>query len=103
MSTPDMRATLLPSLLRLIRGHQPWRCWWRGFSQMTTTRRWRRITLHFSHIGLTLGRTFMFPSSSHETAHAAQALIFGHVGALPRSNRDLPLLIAVGDPPTGQV
>ena len=28
---------------------------------MTMTRRWRRITLHFSHIGLTLGRTFIGP------------------------------------------
>jgi len=26
--------------------------------QMTRTRPWRRITLHFSHIFLTLGRTF---------------------------------------------
>ena len=26
---------------------------------MTITRRWRRITLHFSHMGLTLGRTFI--------------------------------------------
>src|SRR5205085_1616076 len=26
---------------------------------MTITRRWRRITLHFSQMGLTLGRTFM--------------------------------------------
>ena len=29
---------------------------------MTMTRRCRRITLHFSHIGLTLGRTFTFSS-----------------------------------------
>jgi hypothetical protein len=27
--------------------------------QMTITVPWRRITLHFSHIGLTLGRTFI--------------------------------------------
>jgi len=27
--------------------------------QMTITRPWRRMTLHFSHIGLTLGRTFI--------------------------------------------
>jgi hypothetical protein len=26
---------------------------------MTITRPWRRMTLHLSHIGLTLGRTFM--------------------------------------------
>jgi hypothetical protein len=29
---------------------------------MTVTRPWRRITLHFSQIGLTLGRTFMSSS-----------------------------------------
>ncbi len=39
----------------------PCRCLWRGFWQMTSTRRLRRITLHFSHIGLTDGRTFMIP------------------------------------------
>jgi hypothetical protein len=32
--------------------------------QMTCTRPWRRITLHFSQILLTLGRTFM-GSSRH--------------------------------------
>ena len=30
-----------------------------GVLQMTCTRPWRRITLHFSQIVLTLGRTFM--------------------------------------------
>jgi hypothetical protein len=29
--------------------------------QITRTAPWRRITLHFSHIGLTDGRTFMIP------------------------------------------
>jgi hypothetical protein len=38
---------------------QPWRCLWRGLSQITMTRPWRRITLHLSQIGLTLGLTFM--------------------------------------------
>jgi len=28
---------------------------------MTSTRPWRRMILHFSHIGLTDGRTFMVP------------------------------------------
>src|SRR5580765_2585035 len=37
---------------------QPWRCLWRRFSQMTMTRPWRRMTLHLSQIGLTLGLTF---------------------------------------------
>src|SRR3954447_2319409 len=54
---------------------QPWRCLWRGFSQMTMTRPWRRITLHFSQIFLTLGRTFTAPAS----------------------------LVAVGDPASGEV
>ena len=40
-------------------GAQPWRCLWRGFSQITMTRPWRRITLHLSQIGLTLGLTFI--------------------------------------------
>ena len=40
-------------------GAQPWRCLWRGLSQITMTRPWRRITLHLSQIGLTLGLTFM--------------------------------------------
>jgi hypothetical protein len=38
---------------------QPCRCLWRGFSQITMTRPWRRITLHLSQILLTLGLTFM--------------------------------------------
>src|SRR5689334_19262148 len=37
---------------------QPWRCLWRGFSQITMTRPWRRITLHLSQIFFTLGLTF---------------------------------------------
>jgi hypothetical protein len=42
-----------------VLGAQPWRCLWRGFSQITMTRPWRRITLHLSQIGLTLGLTFI--------------------------------------------
>src|SRR2546423_1178097 len=38
--------------------HQPWRCLWRRFSQITMTRPCRRITLHLSQIFLTLGLTF---------------------------------------------
>jgi hypothetical protein len=36
----------------------PWRCLWRGLTQITITRPCRRMTLQCSHIGLTLGRTF---------------------------------------------
>src|SRR3954453_20099295 len=40
-------------------GAHPWRCLWRGVSQITMTRPWRRITLHFSQIGFKLGLAFM--------------------------------------------
>jgi hypothetical protein len=40
---------------------QPCRCLWRGFLQITSTLPWRRTILHFSHIGLTDGLTFMIP------------------------------------------
>jgi hypothetical protein len=43
---------------------QPCRCLWRRFSQITMTRPWRRITLHLSQIGLTLGLTFKVDSLS---------------------------------------
>ena len=39
----------------------PCRCLCRLFWQITRTRPWRRMILHFSHIGLTDGRTFMCP------------------------------------------
>src|SRR5436309_11756692 len=40
------------------RGFQPWRCLWRGSTQMTMTRPCRRITRHLLQIRLTLGLTF---------------------------------------------
>jgi hypothetical protein len=39
-------------------GYQPWRCLWRGSSQMTMTRPCRRMTRHLLQIRLTLGLTF---------------------------------------------
>jgi hypothetical protein len=42
---------------------QPWRCLCRGFGQITITTPWRRITLHLSQIGLTLGLTFIVLST----------------------------------------
>src|SRR3954452_11959165 len=50
MLMPEMRAMPYPC-----------RCLCRGFEQMTSTAPWRRMILHFSHIGLTDGRTFMEP------------------------------------------
>ena len=37
----------------------PCRCLWRGLVQITYTFPWRRTILQFSHIRLTLDRTFM--------------------------------------------
>src|SRR4051794_25997439 len=67
-----------------MRWAQPWRCLWRRFSQITMTRPWRRITLHLSQMGLTLGLTFMS----------------GPWG-LPGSAAGL--LVAVDDPTSGEV
>src|SRR3954454_3842406 len=41
----------------------PCRCLWRGFEQITSTAPWRRMILHFSHMGLTEARTFTAPQS----------------------------------------
>lgn len=46
-------------LLLAAWGYLPWRCLCRGLVQMTRTTPFRRITLQFSHIRLTLGLTFM--------------------------------------------
>src|SRR3954466_6167591 len=42
----------------------PCRCLWRGFEQITRTAPWRRMILHFSHMGLTEARTFTAPQST---------------------------------------
>ena len=42
----------------LYAGAQPWRCLWRGSSQMTMTRPCRRMTRHLLQMRLTLGLTF---------------------------------------------
>jgi hypothetical protein len=39
---------------------------------MTSTAPWRRMILHFSHIGLTDGRTFMSPFVRREEARAGR-------------------------------
>src|SRR5690348_11753871 len=72
---------------------QPWRCLWRGFSQITMTRPLRRITLHLSQICLTLGLTFM-----------AFLCVFCRWSACPAGcPRPRCLLVAVDDPAAGQV
>jgi hypothetical protein len=38
------------------------------FWQITSTTPWRRMILHFSHIGLTDGLTFMIPFSGYVPA-----------------------------------
>src|SRR3954467_15455647 len=59
ISTRLFRGMLMPEMRAMP---QPCRCLWRGFEQITRTAPWRRMILHFSHMGLTEGRTFMFPS-----------------------------------------
>src|SRR5919197_4087032 len=59
-STRLLRGTLTPAM-RAMEVPYPCRCLWRGFWQITRTAPWRRMILHFSHMGLTDGRTFMFP------------------------------------------
>src|SRR5919197_4591760 len=58
ISTRLLRGMLTPAIRAMP---YPCRCLCRGFWQMTSTRPWRRMILHFSHIGLTDGRTFMVP------------------------------------------
>src|SRR5258705_1141052 len=47
-----------PHFAQALIADQPWRCLWRGSEQITMTRPCRRITLHLSQMGLTLGFTF---------------------------------------------
>ncbi|GAA2081070.1 hypothetical protein GCM10009725_13700 [Aeromicrobium tamlense] len=55
---PDEPSDVQGAALKKVAA-QPWRCLWRGFSQITMTRPWRRITLHLSQIFFTLGLTFI--------------------------------------------
>src|SRR5690606_27276469 len=56
---PDEPSDVQGAALKKRCSGQPWRCLWRGFSQITMTRPWRRITLHLSQIFFTLGLTFI--------------------------------------------
>src|SRR3712207_727885 len=90
ISTLLFSGMLMPAMRAM---DQPCRCLCRGLEQITSTAPWRRMILHFSHIGLTDGRTFMEPFggvSNRERTRAgacsarprkiAQGL--GHSGAL---------------------
>ena len=52
-------------------GTYPCLCLWRGFSQITITRRRRRMILHRSHSFLTLGLTFICPPAQRQQNAAA--------------------------------
>src|SRR6478752_645326 len=67
---------------------QPCRCLWRGSEQITMTRPCRRITLHLSQIGLTLGFTF--------TAVSVLFYLWGSLNVVA-------LLVPVHDAAPGQV
>src|SRR5690606_11364844 len=77
-----------------VLGDQPCLCLWRGFSQITMTRPWRRITLHLSQIFLTLGLTFIFSSSLSSYPLRSS-------GPLLSSRRFL--FVAVDDTAAGQI
>src|SRR2546421_11305476 len=79
MSTPEIRA----------KSSYPCRCLWRGFWQMTITRPWRRITLHLSHIFLTLGLTFisLVPVGDPTSAEVVRREL--HLDAVPRQDADV--------------
>src|SRR3954454_22744153 len=74
ISTRLLRGMLMPAMRAIAYALlQPCRCLWRGFWQITRTRPWRRMILHFSHIGLTDGRTFMCPFGRDPGAGALAA------------------------------
>ena len=54
---------------------QPCFCLCLGFSQMTITRPLRLMILHFSQMGLTEGRTFMFVTSLFERPAAVLGML----------------------------
>src|ERR1700754_5226310 len=96
MSTPEIRAI-----------DQPCRCLCRGLSQMTCTRPWRRMTLHFSQIRLTLGRTFI-PRLSVRFVAWFRSGTPGRIAPWPARahpfGRGLEhSLVAVGDAPATEV
>jgi hypothetical protein len=77
----------------VTRADQPWRCLWRGSSQMIMTRPCRRMTRHLLQIFLTLGLTFT-------------ARLYSYSPRTGKTDTDSPeseLLVSVHDPPAGEV
>src|SRR3954454_12987278 len=101
ISTRLLSGMLIPAMR--AKASYPCRCLCRGFWQMTSTRPFRRMILHFSHIGLTDGRTFMIPFEACGFDEPdGEALETGAVAAtIPRSgllHADGPLdLSATGE------
>src|SRR3954467_6379140 len=62
-STRLFSGMLMPAIRAI---DYPCRCLCRGFEQITSTAPWRRMILHFSHMGLTEGRTFTISVDSFE-------------------------------------
>src|SRR3954447_6238163 len=81
ISTRLLRGMLTPAIRAKVL--YPCRCLCRGFWQMTSTRPCRRMILHFSHIGLTDGRTFMVPFGVDPVGEALATL--AAAATIPRS------------------
>src|SRR5579884_1170759 len=86
------QAALRPASVAGGGSRYPWRCLWRGSGQITMTRPCRRITLHLSHIGLTLGFTF-----------TALSILFCRSRSLTWGLGRAGLLVPVHDAAPGQV
>src|SRR5580658_6542171 len=73
---------------------QPWRCLWRGFSQITRTTPFRRTILHLSQIFLTLGRTFISLSLVSVRDSTAARVVRAHLYGDPVTRQDPDVKLA---------